>query len=109
MKSLDATDRQILHLLQQDADMPMARLAEAVHLSPTPCWRRVQRLKDEGIIRRQVALLDAARLNLGVTVFVTVKTNRHSQVEPGRIEQCHLAADDALVFQSLHAPPAWRG
>lgn len=79
MKSLDATDRQILHLLQQDADMPMARLAEAVHLSPTPCWRRVQRLKDEGIIRRQVALLDAARLNLGVTVFVTVKTNRHSQ------------------------------
>lgn len=79
MKSLDATDRQILHLLQQDADMPMARLAEAVHLSPTPCWRRVQRLKDEGIIRRQVALLDAAKLNLGVTVFVTVKTNRHSQ------------------------------
>ena len=79
MKSLDATDRQILHLLQQDADMPMARLAEAVHLPPTPCWRRVQRLKDEGIIRRQVALLDAAKLNLGVTVFVTVKTNRHSQ------------------------------
>ena len=87
MKSLDATDRQILHLLQQDADIPMARLAEAVHLSPTPCWRRVQRLKDEGIIRRQVALLDAVKLNLGVTVFVTVKTNRHSQAAVTQIPE----------------------
>lgn len=79
MKRLDATDRTILRLLQQDADMPLARLAEAVHLSPTPCWRRVQRLKDEGIIRRHVVLLDARKLNVGVTVFVTVKTNQHSQ------------------------------
>ena len=78
-KKLDAVDRSILSLLQQDADIPLARLAEAVHLSPTPCWRRVQRLKEEGIIRRQVSLLDAHKLNVGVTVFVTVKTNQHSQ------------------------------
>jgi Lrp/AsnC family transcriptional regulator len=79
MKSLDATDRAILRLLQQDAEMPMAKLAEAVNLSPTPCWRRVQRLKEDGVIRRQVALLDPAKLNLGVTVFVSVKTNQHTQ------------------------------
>jgi Lrp/AsnC family transcriptional regulator len=57
----------------------MAKLAEAVNLSPTPCWRRVQRLKEDGVIRRQVALLDPAKLNLGVTVFVSVKTNQHTQ------------------------------
>jgi Lrp/AsnC family transcriptional regulator len=79
MKSLDDTDRAILRLLQQDAEMPMAKLAEAVNLSPTPCWRRVQRLKEDGVIRRQVALLDPAKLNLGVTVFVSVKTNQHTQ------------------------------
>ena len=79
MKKLDSIDRALLHRLQQDADIPMAQLAEAVHLSLTPCWRRVQRLKEEGIVRRQVALLDARKLNVGVTVFVTVKTSQHSQ------------------------------
>lgn len=79
MKKLDTIDRTLLRLLQQDAEIPMAQLAEAVHLSLTPCWRRVQRLKEEGIVRRQVALLDARKLNVGVTVFVTVKTSQHSQ------------------------------
>ena len=50
MKKLDAIDKELLRLLQEDAEMPMAKLAEAVHLSPTPCWRRVQRLKDDGFI-----------------------------------------------------------
>jgi len=79
MRKLDATDRELLRLLQQDAEMPMAKLAEAVNLSPTPCWRRVQRLKDEGVITKQVMLLDPRKLNLGVTVFVAVRTNHHSQ------------------------------
>jgi len=79
MKKLDAIDRELLRLLQLDAEMPMAKLAEAVNLSPTPCWRRIQRLKDEGVITKQVALLDPHKLNLGVTVFVAVRTNQHSQ------------------------------
>jgi len=79
MKKLDAIDKELLRLLQEDAEIPMAKLAEAVHLSPTPCWRRVQRLKDDGIITKQVSLLDPRKLNLGVTVFVSVRTNQHSQ------------------------------
>ena len=75
---LDKVDKQILGLLQTNADLPLARLAEAVHLSPTPCWRRVQRLQAEGVITRQVALLDPAALNLDVTVFVAIKSPRHS-------------------------------
>jgi Lrp/AsnC family transcriptional regulator len=79
MKSLDAIDRTLLRLLQEDADIPMAKLAEAVNLSTTPCWRRLQRLKDEGIIKKQVVLLDPEKLNVGVTVFVGVRTNQHSE------------------------------
>lgn len=79
MRKLDATDRALLRLLQQDAETPVAQLAHAVNLSSTPCWRRVQRLKDEGVITRSAALLDRVRLNLGVTVFVSVRTNQHSE------------------------------
>lgn len=79
MRKIDAIDRELLRLLQDDAETPMARLAEAVNLSPTPCWRRIQRLKDEGVITKQVTLLDPKKLNLGVTVFVAVRTSHHTQ------------------------------
>ena len=59
--------------------MPVSTIAEKVRLSVTPCWRRIQRLEAEGVIRKRVALLDAAKLNVGVTVFVAVKTSRHNQ------------------------------
>jgi len=80
MKStaLDARDRQILEILQADAMTPLAEIAERVGLSTTPCWRRIQRLEQEGVILRRVALLDPARLNVGVSVFVAVRTNQHN-------------------------------
>jgi Lrp/AsnC family transcriptional regulator len=67
--TLDKFDRRILVLLQQDAAIPVAELAEKVGLSASPCWRRVQKLEAEGYIRGRVALLDAHKMNLGVTVF----------------------------------------
>ncbi|MBN9461287.1 MAG: Lrp/AsnC family transcriptional regulator [Burkholderiales bacterium] len=75
---LDRIDRKLLQLLQDDASLPIAELAARVNLSPTPCWRRIQKLRDAGVIRKQVVLLDAARLNVGVTVFVSVKTSQHN-------------------------------
>jgi len=79
MRKLDAVDRELLKLLQQDAETPIGKMAEAVNLSPTPCWRRIQRLRDERFITKQVALLDPVKLNVGVTVFVSVRTNQHSE------------------------------
>lgn len=79
MKKLDAIDRELLRLLQEDAETPIVALAEAVHLSPTPCWRRIQRLRAEGVITKHVALLNPRKLNLAVTVFVSVRTNQHSE------------------------------
>lgn len=78
-KTLDATDRQLLAILQQDCDLSLAELAAKVNLSTTPCWKRLQRLQAAGVITRRVALLDPKTINLGVTVFVSVRTNQHSQ------------------------------
>jgi len=101
MKSLDAIDRAILRLLQEDAEIPMAKLAEAVNLSPTPCWRRVQRLKEDGVITKQVTLLDPTKLNLGVTVFVAVKTNQHSQAWFERFHKAVTAIPEVVEFYRM--------
>ena len=75
---MDRYDTQILALLQEDATLSVGELAEKVGLTSTPCWRRVQKLEESGVIRKRVALLDPGKLNVGVTAFVTVKTSQHS-------------------------------
>lgn len=77
--ALDDVDRRILHWLQRDSGMAVAELAEKAGISASPCWRRVQRLTEAGVIRARVALLDARRVNAAVNVFVSVRTNRHEQ------------------------------
>lgn len=76
---MDAIDRKILEILQEDATLPVGVLAQRVNLSPTPCWKRVQRLKDTGVIRAQVALCDARKLGVGATVFVAIRTSQHTE------------------------------
>lgn len=76
---LDAYERRILVLLQQDASLSNAELAERVGLSSTPCWRRVQRLRELGVIRQQVALLDRRLLGLNAQIFAQVKLNAHGR------------------------------
>lgn len=78
MTNLDGKDIQILDILQRDATTPIAEIAEAVALSTTPCWRRIQNLEKKGIIRGRVALLDKNKLNVGVTVFMAVRAPSHA-------------------------------
>ena len=75
---MDQTDRMILACLQEDATMPLAEIARRVGLSSTPCWRRIQKLEEAKVIRGRVALLDGAKLNVGLTAFVSIRTNQHS-------------------------------
>jgi Lrp/AsnC family transcriptional regulator len=75
-EALDAIDIRILELLQKDSSLSTADLAEKVGLSQSPCWRRIQRLRDEGIIRQQVVLLDRAKLGLNMMIFAQVKIAR---------------------------------
>lgn len=76
---MDDIDRDILACLQNDASMPLARIAAQVGLSQTPCWRRIQKLEEAGIIRQRVALLDGEKINAGVTVFVSIRTSEHNK------------------------------
>lgn len=75
----DKIDKAILDVLQNSAMESLQEIGKLVHLSPTPCWRRIQRLERDGYIRKRVALLDPAKLNVGVTVFVSVRTNQHNE------------------------------
>lgn len=75
---MDRIDRGILDLLQRDGTLEIGAIAERVGLSKAPCWRRIRRLQEAGVIRQTVALLDAKLLNVGTTVFVMVRTANHS-------------------------------
>jgi Lrp/AsnC family transcriptional regulator len=74
---LDDMDVKILGLLQKDCTLPVADIGKAVGLSTTPCWRRIQKLEEAGVIKGRVAVLDPRMVNAGVTVFVSIKTDKH--------------------------------
>ncbi len=76
---LDAIDMKLLALLQDNAELQVSELADRVGLSTTPCWRRVQRLKEAGVITKQVSLVDRKAVNVAVTVFVGIRTSHHNQ------------------------------
>lgn len=78
MVTIDEMDRRILNALQRDASLSLDALGQQVHLSRNACWRRVRALEDAGVIKGRVALLDADKLGLGLTVYMLVRTNAHA-------------------------------
>ncbi len=76
---IDRLDRKILQLLQEDATMPVAEIGRRVGLSTTPCWRRIQKMEEDGVILRRVAVLDPKKVNAKVTAFVAITTNQHNE------------------------------
>lgn len=76
---MDKIDREILGILQKDSTLSLAQIAERVDLSPTPTWNRIQKLEESGVIKQRVALLDHEKINAGVMVFVSVRTNQHEK------------------------------
>lgn len=75
---MDRLDKKILRLLQEDATLAVAEVAKKVGLSTTPCWRRIQKLEEEGVIRRRVAILNPEKINTRVNVFISIRTASHS-------------------------------
>ncbi|MBT8126057.1 MAG: Lrp/AsnC family transcriptional regulator [Gammaproteobacteria bacterium] len=75
---MDSSDLKILNLLQSDASLTVKDIAERIHLSTTPCWKRIQKLEEKGFIKARVALLDPTKVNASVTVFVAIKASQHS-------------------------------
>ena len=78
MKKLDRTDRRILTILQEDSSLSVAEVAARVGLSQTPCWRRIQRLRSDGVIERTVSLVRPDAIGLGLTVFIAIEALDHS-------------------------------
>ncbi|MFN3546374.1 MAG: Lrp/AsnC family transcriptional regulator [Mesorhizobium sp.] len=75
---MDRLDKKILRLLQEDATLAVADVAKKVGLSTTPCWRRIQKLEEEGVIQRRVAVLNPEKVNTRVNVFISIRTSSHS-------------------------------
>jgi Lrp/AsnC family transcriptional regulator len=98
---MDATDRQILDILQRDATMPLAEIARRVGLSSTPCWRRIQKLEEAKVIRGRVAVLDSQKINAGVTVFVSIKTSHHNAGWLGRFADIVNKMPEVVEFYRM--------
>lgn len=79
MTDLDPFERKILQLLQIDASLTTAEIAERVGLSPSPCWRRIDRLEREGFIKRRAAIIDRRKVGLNAQIFAQVKLNAHGR------------------------------
>ena len=77
-RQLDRTDRKILAIMQEDSSLAVADVAQRVGLSQTPCWRRIQRLRADGVIARTVSLVHPEAVGLGLTVFITIEALDHS-------------------------------
>lgn len=87
MLDLDETDLKLLRLLQENADQTTKQLADKVNLSPTPVFERVKRLKKNGYIQKYVAVLDAEKLNRGLTVFCNITLKQHTKEIGNRFVQ----------------------
>ncbi|HZP75654.1 MAG TPA: Lrp/AsnC family transcriptional regulator [Pseudolabrys sp.] len=98
---MDAIDRKILAVLQEDASLSVAEIGQRVGLSSTPCWKRIQRLEADGVITKRVALIDPDKLGLGVTVFVSIETGDHSQDWLARFAEVVRAMPEVMEFYRM--------
>jgi Lrp/AsnC family transcriptional regulator len=98
---MDAIDRKILAVVQQDASLSVAEIGQRVGLSSTPCWKRLQKLEAEGVITRRVALIDPDKIGLGITVFVSVETGDHSQDWLRKFAETVSAMPEVMEFYRM--------
>jgi Lrp/AsnC family transcriptional regulator len=98
---MDAIDRKILAVLQNDASLSVAEIGNRVGLSSTPCWKRIQKLEAEGVIQKRVALVDQDKIGLGITVFVSVETGDHSQAWLANFAETVCAMPEVMEFYRM--------
>ena len=101
IRSLDPIDRKLLHELQRDASISHAELAERVGASTASCWRRMRALEADGVLRRQVRLVDAARIGRGVNVICHIKIKNHSAETTEAFESFIASRDEIIECYSM--------
>src|SRR6266567_2302543 len=101
VRRIDAIDRKILRVLQEDASLSVAEIGERVGLSSTPCWKRIQRMEGEGIITGKVALVDQNKIGLGLSVFVSVESGDHSDAWLRKFAAAVSSMPEVLEFYRM--------
>src|SRR5450432_4644681 len=100
-QDMDAIDRKIVVLLQEDASLSLAQIAHRVGLSQSPCWKRIQRLEKEGVILKRVALVSPEAIGVGLSVFVSIETGDHSTSWLAKFAQTVTAMPEVLAFHRM--------
>jgi Lrp/AsnC family transcriptional regulator len=100
-RRLNAIDRKILTVLQEDASLSVAEIGDRVGLSSTPCWKRIQRLEGDGVIQKRVALVDQNKIGLGLSVFVSVESSDHSDAWLKRFAAAVSAMPEVMEFYRM--------
>jgi Lrp/AsnC family transcriptional regulator len=98
---MDAIDRKILSVVQQDASLSVAEIGQRVGLSSTPCWKRLQRLEADGVITKRVALVAPEKVGLGITVFVSIETGDHSNEWLKKFAEVVSAMPEVMEFYRM--------
>ena len=98
---MNSTDKAILSILQRDSTTPVGEIAESVGLSSTPCWRRIKKLEEEGVIRKRVALAAPEALNLNLTAYVMVKTAQHNDVWLKKFAEAIRRIPEVVLFHRM--------
>ncbi|GAB5487323.1 MAG: Lrp/AsnC family transcriptional regulator [Parasphingorhabdus sp.] len=101
IKDIDQNDRNILKALQQDASLSLENLAAKLSLSTNACWRRIKRMEADGIIERRVAIVQPESVGLGMTAFVAVKTNDHSDKWLEKFAAAASSIDELVEFYRM--------
>jgi Lrp/AsnC family transcriptional regulator len=100
-QDMDAIDRKIVALLQEDASLSLAQIAHRVGLSQSPCWKRIQRLEKNGVILGRVALINPESIGMGLTVFVSIETGDHSTAWLSKFAQTVTAWPEVMEFHRM--------
>ena len=98
---MDAIDRKILGVLQEDSSLSVAEVGSRVGLSSTPCWKRIQRLEADGVILRRVVLVDQNKIGLGISVFVSVESSDHSEAWLRKFADAVSAMPEVMEFYRM--------
>jgi len=98
---MDDIDKKILSLLQTNADIPVAELSKKVNLSSTPCWLRINKLYKQGYIKKKVAVIDRAKINLSTVAFVQIRTSQHNMAWSKKFIEGVKEMDEVVEFYRL--------
>lgn len=96
INNIDQVDLRIVSLLQKDASLSIKEISSKIGLSPTPCWTRIQKLQDKGIIKRKTAILDPIKLGYNNRVFIFIKTSKHNRNWSDQFKDYILKQDNVL-------------